>query len=146
VRYKYAMSGPRAPRTFGEWVEAYEERDGCKYVLSPGEEVRYEPGHGFFTYYFDAGEGQLIIPKMCGDGRHWRPVLLMLLLCTRHLGIRRLYCCTKRNPGAFVRAFGGEVVAMDYSCDFETGKSLTLWYIAATPQNLKGGQADGRAF
>jgi hypothetical protein len=128
------MSGPKAPRTFEEWVEAYEERDGSKYVLSPGERPVYDERHperGFFTFYFDVQKKQMIIPKMCGDGRHWKPLILGVLARLKADGlIRRIYCFTKRNPKAFTRIFGGEIVGMEHYCDFETGESSVGWFIA----------------
>jgi hypothetical protein len=128
VRYKHAMKGPK---TFDEWVEAYEERDDCEYILSPREQVRWDPMHGFFTYLFDSKRQQFVIPKMCGNGMHWKPVILKIFRYMKAKGwVKRIYCFTKRNPKAFVRMFGGEVVAMEYFCDFETGKTCSGWHIA----------------
>ena len=73
MRYKYAMSGPDAPRTFDEWVETYEERDDIKFALSPGEKIYWHRYHGFFTILYDEASGTLLVPKMCGDGKYWRP-------------------------------------------------------------------------
>jgi hypothetical protein len=138
VRYKYAMSGPRAPRTFGEWVEAYEERDSdTEYVLTPGERVVYDPAHGFFTHSFDAASREILIPKMCGDGRHWRKEIYRLYRATRHLGVRGVYCCTKRNPVAYMRVLGGTLRRMEVSYDFVTGKNHILWFIFISPEDTK---------
>jgi hypothetical protein len=127
MRYKHNMVGPK---TFEEWVEVYEERDSdTEYVLSPGERVVYDPMHGFFTYYFDAASGEILIPKMCGDGKHWRPLIYKLAKATRHLGIKGVLCCTKRNPVAYMRVIGGALRRMEYAYDFQKGEGRTLWFI-----------------
>jgi hypothetical protein len=137
------MSGPKAPKTFEEWVEAYEERDSdTEYVLTPGERVVYDPARGFFTYSFDAANREILIPKMCGDGRHWRKKIYELYLATRRLGVRGVYCCTKRNPAAYMRVLGGRLVKMEHSYDFVTGKERTLWYIFISPDDTKEGRGD----
>jgi hypothetical protein len=127
------------PKTFEEWVEAYEERDS-DYVLSPGERVVYHPMHGFFTYCFDAENGQILIPKMCGDGKHWRPLIYKLARATKHLGIKTLLCCTKRNPAAYMRVIGGKLKKMEQTYDFTTGKNTILWFISISWDDTKEGR------
>lgn len=135
MRYKHTMTGPK---TFEEWVEVYEERDiGTKYVLSPGERIVFDPMYGFFTYCLDAESRCILVPKMCGDGRHWRSLVLKLAKGTRHLGIKGVLFCTKRNPAAFLRVLGGTLERMEHIYDFKTGRSRTLWYIFVTWGNVK---------
>ncbi|GHV45847.1 hypothetical protein FACS1894204_06130 [Synergistales bacterium] len=130
-----AMTGPK---TLEEWVEVYEERDSdTEYVLSSGERVVYDALHGFFTYAFDPREKLILIPKMCGDGKFWRPKILKMVLATRHLGVRGAYCCTKRNPVAYMRVLGGTLRKMEHVYDFVTGRQHTIWYILITPENTR---------
>ncbi len=127
----------RGPKTFAEWVEAYVERDSdTEYVLTPGERVIFDPMHGFFTYSFDAASNEILVPKMCGDGKYWRPLIYALVLAS---GARGVYCCTKRNPRTYQRILGGELVKMTHEYDFRTGKETTLWYIFITPKDTKEG-------
>lgn len=143
MRYKHTMTGPK---TFEEWVEVYEERDSdTEYVLSPGERIVFDPMHGFFTYCLDAESRCILVPKMCGDGRHWRPLILKLAKEARHLGIKGVLCCTKRNPAVYMRVLGGTLERMEHIYDFKTGRDRTLWYIFITPEDtkvrpLKGGE------
>jgi hypothetical protein len=131
VRYKYAMAGPRAPKNFEQWVEAYEERDGSKFILSPGERIKSDPERGFFTYLFDARGKKMIIPKMCGDGRHWKKEIRKVAEYLKSAGlIGEVYFCTKRNPAAFTRAVGGSIAEMEYYINFETGRTCAAWYIS----------------
>jgi hypothetical protein len=123
------------PKTFDEWVEVYKERDSdTEYVLSPGERPYYDPMYGFFTLAYDAASNEILIPKMCGNGKYWRKVILRLVKVT---GAKGVYCCTKRNPRAYMRILGGELVKMERTYDFRTGKDVTLWYISITPENTK---------
>ncbi len=113
------------------------ERDSdTEYVLTPGERVVWHPMHGFFTYTYDAASGEVLIPKMCGDGKYWRKLIYALVLATDARGV---YCCTKRNPRAFMRVFGGTLVKMTHEYDFRTGRETTLWYLFITPEDAKGG-------
>jgi hypothetical protein len=129
------------PKTFEEWKEAYEERDSdTDYELKPGERVVYDPMYGFFTYYFDAASKEILIPKMCGDGRFWRKQIYKLAKATRHLGVKGVFCCTKRNPVAYMRVIGGTLRRMEYTYDFTTGKSRILWFIFVSWRDTKEGR------
>ena len=136
------MSGPKAPRTFEEWVEAYEERDGSKFALSPGEKIYWHRDHGFFTILYDAGSGTLLVPKMCGDGKYWRPLIYEIAKkgATEGHCLKSLYLCTKRNPAAYMRVIGGTLSKMEYKYDFVTGKGRTIWYISINWENTKEGK------
>jgi hypothetical protein len=125
------------PKTFEEWVEAYEERD-VKYVPVPGERVAWHSMHGFFTYRFDAKDKELQVLKMCGNGKYWRPVIYELLIKGRDkCGLKGAYCCTGRNIRAFLRTFGGTLRRMEHTYDFTTGKSDILWFVFVTAEQLK---------
>jgi hypothetical protein len=128
------------PKTFDEWVEVYEERGDCEYVLSPRERRVWDPMHGFFTYLFDAASGEILIPKMCGDGRYWRKEIYKLARATRHLGVKGVTCCTKRNPFAYMRVLGGTLRKMEHTYDFTTGKGRTLWFIFISWKDTKEGR------
>jgi hypothetical protein len=125
------------PKTFEEWKEAYEER-GNKYILAPGEREKYHPLHGFFTYWYDAESKEIVIPKMCGDGKYWRPLIYKLALAGRRaFGAKGVYCCTEHNPLTWLRIHGGTLRKMEHTYDFTTGKSSTLWFIFITPEDTK---------
>jgi hypothetical protein len=135
----------KGPKSFEEWVRLYEERDSdTEYVLSPGEKIVFDPMYGFFTYCPDMEGKQILVPKMCGDGRHWRPMIYKLCVATRHLGIKGVLCCTKRNPEAYRRVLGGKLVRMEQSYDFRTGKHHILWFIFITPEDTKEKKEDDR--
>lgn len=133
--YRTTMTGPKS---FEEWVAVYEERDSdTEYVLSPGEKVVFDPMHGFFTYLFDAESKELLVPKMCGNGKHWRPLIHKLVKDTQHLGVKGVLCCTKRNPQVYMRVLGGTLKKMEHTYDFTTGKNTTLWFIFITLKDTK---------
>lgn len=123
--------------TFEEWVKRYEKSDDSRFVLARGEQIVFDPEHGFFTYVLNAGDGSLIIPKMCGTLKHWRKLIEKMYYASIPLGVRRVFFCTKRNPFAFIRILGGRLAAMERFCDFERGKDRTVWYIAITTKNYK---------
>jgi len=131
----------KGPKTFEEWVRVYEERDSdTEYVLTPGERVVYDPMHGFFTYAFDAPSKTILIPKMCGDGRHWRALIYKMVQESACLGVKGVLCCTKRNPRAYMRILGGTLKKMEHTYDFMTGKNTTLWFIFITLNDTKEGR------
>jgi hypothetical protein len=128
--FRHRLTGPK---TFAEWVEAYEER-GNEYKLSRGERVVWHPDHGFFTFLFDAANMEILIPKMCGDGKHWRPLIYEMAKAARGLlGVKGVYCCTEYNPRVWQRVHGGRLVKMEHTYDFTTGKSSVLWYFSISP-------------
>jgi hypothetical protein len=141
MKYKHDMVGPKS---LEEWIEVYEERDDSKYLLSPNERVVYDPLHGFFTYCFNAAKGEILIPKMCGDGKYWRPLIYKLAKATQHLGVKSVLCCTKRNPEAYMRIIGGSLRRMEYVYDFQTGRQRTLWFIVISKNDTKEGKEEGR--
>ena len=95
-----------------------------------------DPEHGFFTYIFDPEERVLLIPKICGDGKFWRKLIHGMVAATRCLGVRGVYCCTKRNPRAFTRLFGGRVVKTETR---ENGAVLSYIFITLEDSREKGG-------
>jgi hypothetical protein len=70
----------------------------------------------------------MLIPKMSGDIKYLRNPLVRPAMAT---GAREAYYCTKRNPRAFMRILGGEIVKM------ERVNGSALWYISITWDNLK---------
>jgi hypothetical protein len=125
------------PKSRDEWIRVYEERDSdTEYVTYPGEQMAWHPMHGFFTYFFDPETRLITIPKMCGDGKYWRKVIFEMAQMTRQLlGTRGVYCCTKRNPKAYMRILGGELVKQEHRDD-----GTVLSYIFITFGNTKEGR------
>jgi hypothetical protein len=131
----------KGPKTFEEWVRIYEERDSdTEYVTYPGERRVFDEEYGFFTYWYDAGSRELVIPKMCGDGKHWRNVIYEMVRAAGPEKCRGVLCCTKRNPAAYMRVLGGKLRRVEHSFDFETRKNKTLWFIFITLDDTKEGR------
>ena len=130
----------KGPKTFEEWVKIGEERSGGKYTLSPGEQVVWHTMYGFFSFWYDAENRELIIPKMCGDGRHWRKLIYEMARAAGPELCRGVSCCTKRNPMAYMRILGGKLRRVEHSFDFETKKHETLWFIFITWNDTKEGR------
>jgi hypothetical protein len=125
----------KGPKSRGEWIQAYVDRDSdTEYVTYPGEEMKWDEEHGFFTYLYDAESRLLAIPKMCGDGKHWRKLIYRMVMATRGEPwfIRGAYCCTKRNPAAYMRILGGRLVKQETK---ENGQVLS--FILITPEDFK---------
>lgn len=113
---------------FGAWVHIYEERDQSIFELDEGEELYFDRDLGFFTWQVDPP--YLLIPKMVGNGRVFRPIVLEMFLRLRDvLGLKAVYCCTKRNPKAYMRLLGGRLVKQEV----EDGKTYS--YIEITPED-----------
>jgi hypothetical protein len=130
-------TGVKGPHTLDEWIRIYEERDSdTEYVTYPGERLVWDKDHGFFTFMFDPEERVILIPKMCGDGKYWRERVYEMAAAARHLGVRGVYCCTKRNSEAFTRLFGGRVVKRETK---ENGQALSYILITAEDAKWKDG-------
>ncbi len=141
MKPKHTMRGPK---TFAEWVQIYEERDSdTEYVLSPSEKIVFDPMHGFFTYAFDAASRTILIPKMCGDGKHWRALIHKMVLAGQGIGIKGVLCCTKRNPQAYMRILGGKLTKLEVTYDFTSSKQHFLWFIFISLKDTKEGRDDG---
>jgi len=123
----------KGPLSFGSWVAVYEERDKSRFELADGEELAFDRQHGFFTWKYDFDEHWLLIPKMCGDGRYWRPRIFAMVEALRANGVPCVgaYCVTKRRPEVYMRVLGGELVKQEV--DENTG--IVYSYILVTPEN-----------
>lgn len=131
----------KGPKTFEEWVRVYKERDSdTEYVLYPGEDARWHPMYGFFSFWYDAESRELVIPKMCGDGKYWRKVIYEMVKAAGPEVCRGVLCCTKRNPRAYTRVLGGKLRRLEYTFDFETKKGRALWFIFITMDDTKEGR------
>ena len=120
------------PLPFGAWVRIYEERDESRFELDEREELAFDRQHGFFTWMFDFDTRYLLIPKMCGDGRYWRPHIFAMVKKLREShGCVGAYCVTKRDPRVYMRVLGGELVKQE--CE----DSETYSYILVTPENTR---------
>jgi hypothetical protein len=126
------------PKSRDEWIQAYVDRDSdTEYVTEPGEVMVWDETHGFFTYLFDAESRLLVIPKMCGDGKHWRKLIYRMYRATRGepWWTRGVYCCTKRNPKAYMRILGGRVVKREIKANGQV-----LSFILISPEDTKEGR------
>ena len=132
TRKKLSMKGPY---TFEEWVRIYEERDDSKYVLEPGEQVCWDPEHGFFTFWYDARNKLLCIPKMCGNGRFWRKKIFEMAQAAGKKCVDGVYCCTKRDPKVYMRVLGGKLVKQE-----PAEKGRTISYILISWDDTKEGR------
>lgn len=141
------MSGRRCktpvkgPLPFGAWVNIYEARDESRFELDDREELAFDRRHGFFTWIFDFEKRYLLIPKMCGDGRYWRPhIFAMVKALRKSHGCIGAYCVTKRDPRVYMRVLGGELVKQ------ERESEKTYSYILVTPENtrVKEGTTSGK--
>lgn len=122
----------KGPLPFGNWVHIYEERDHSHFEVSDGEELVFDELHGFFTWKYDFGKKYLLIPKMCGDGKYFRPLIFnMVLELRKAYGCVGAYCVTKRDPRVYMRVLGGELIKQEH--DEKTG--FTYSYILVTPEN-----------
>lgn len=125
---------PKGARPFGAWVRLYEERDGSRFDLTDGEELVFERDKGFFTFAWEPEKKYLLIPKMCGDGRYWRPqILAMVQFLRKELGCVGAYLTTKRKPEVYMRVLGGELVKQEWDAE----RHVTLSYILVTPENTR---------
>lgn len=123
----------KGPKPFGEWVSIYCGKDGSDFILDEREELFFDREHGFFTWMIDPDKKHLLIPKMCGDGRYWRPIIYGMLLWFRDSfgGFESVRFCTKRNPAAYIRLIGGSL------CKQEAHGNKTISWIEVTPENTK---------
>ena len=82
---------------------------------------------------------------MCGDGKYWRGMIYRMCRAAGPELCRGVLCSTKRNPIAYMRVIGGKLRRVEYSFDFETRKSETLWFIFITWDDTKekGGSGIG---
>ena len=127
------MSKIREGKPFGEWVKYYEDKDHSKFMLHENEELCYERDRGFFTWDYNVFQHLLIIPKMCGDGKYFRPKIRRMGLRARQIdsNFKGILFCTKRNPKVYMRIVGGRL----YKQEKEDGKTYS--YILVDPRFTK---------
>lgn len=120
----------KGPKTLDEWIEVYEDRGGddTEFLMSEGETLVWSPEKGFFTWCLDAERKMIVIPKMVGDGRHWRNKLFNMMSLIRHTGVDRVLACSRRPPKVYQRVLGGELYKVEYKYNFLTKKSDALWF------------------
>ncbi len=100
------------PRPFGWWWAKYLRialhPDDCSF--GEMEELFFDPCRGFMCWTITRGMRGLYVTKVCGDGRYWRRrAYEMFAWAKERYGVKYLICCTRRNPDAFCRMFGGEL-------------------------------------
>jgi hypothetical protein len=94
----------------------------------------WDTEHGFFTYTYEPESRLLCIPKMCGDGKHWRKMIHEMALAARDV-CDGVYCCTKRSPKVYMRVLGGKLVKQERK---ENGQVLS--YILISFDDTKEGR------
>ncbi len=124
----------KGPKTLEEWIAVYEERCGGegRFVLAPDEKVVWDKDNGFFTWCLDAERKMIVIPKMAGNGRHWRKKIFEMMDTIRGTGVNRILTCSRRNPKVYQRVHGGKLYKMEHKHNFVTGESSTLWWYIVT--------------
>lgn len=135
----------KGPKTLDEWIEVYEDRGGddTEFLMSEGETLVWSPEKGFFTWCLDAERKMIVIPKMVGDGRHWRNKLFNMMSLIRHTGVDRVLACSRRPPKVYQRVLGGELYKVEYKYNFLTKKSDALWfYIISFSDTKEDGNRD----
>lgn len=140
------MSDFSGPKSFEEWVEVYERRagDDVHFVITPGEQIFYNPDKGFFSYWIDHENKRLLIPKMCGDGKFLRQVVFQMVRELEPLGFRKIMCCSRRRPEVYLRVLGGEFDHMEERFNINTGKKEPLYYYTVTLDDTKEAKKDGQ--
>lgn len=99
------------PRPFGWWLSQYGKSVGssdCRF--GEFEELFYDQTRGFMCWELLDHGHTLYITKVCGDGRYWRNrAYEMFRTGKTHYGLKTLRCCTRHDPTAFMRLFGGSL-------------------------------------
>lgn len=127
------------PKTFEEWVEVYNRRagDDVHFQLVEGEQVFYNPEHGFFTWWVDHKKKRLVIPKMAGDGKFLRHVIFKMVKELEPLGFREILCCSRRRPEVYLRVLGGRFESMEETVNLNTGRKEPLYYYVVSLDDTK---------
>lgn len=112
------------PRPFGWWLSQYGKSVGssdCRF--GNREELFYDPLLGFMCWELTPDLKGLYITKVCGDGGHWRDVAWdMFRRGKKNYGLKYMKCCTRHNPAAFMRMFGGSIERVE-----ERGGGQLYW-------------------
>ena len=99
------------PRPFGFWWKLYSDKVKGDAHFLDFEQLFYEPCHGFMTWSLSPDGKVLTIHKASGDGKYWKErAYAMFELGKVQYGLKKMQVCTVRNPEAFARFFGGDVV------------------------------------
>lgn len=91
--------------TLYDWIQFYYKKTGEYPNAYPGSEFIFHEEHGFCVFIKD--DDVLIVGEVCGDGRYW---LRYLTNKAKEFGCTKLRAATKRNPAAYSRFFGAELV------------------------------------
>ena len=129
----------KGPKTLDEWIEVYEDRGGddTEFIMNPDETLVWNPENGFFSWCLDAERKMIVIPKMVGNGRHWRNTIFRMMSMIRHTGVDRVLVCSRRPPKVYLRVHGGELYKVEYKYNFLTKKSDALWFYIISFSNTK---------
>ena len=104
------------PRPFGFWWKMYADKVKGDAHFLEFEQLFFDPCHGFMTWSLSPNGKVLTIHKVAGDGRYWKEkAYQMFELGKKQYGLKKMQTCTIRNPNAFARFFGGEIVAKEVS-------------------------------
>lgn len=125
----------KVPRPFGWWLDKFKNEVGADEKFGKWEELFYDPYNGFMTWELSHDGKILYVVKMCGDGRYWRGIIYKMFADAKKHGAEKLRCCTRHNPKAFSRLFGGTVYKA------ELAKGLPLYWLETTEVfNKQGGK------
>jgi hypothetical protein len=91
-----------------KWIEMYELKMGEAFTYDPEKEkCIWHPDHGIATWSIDKKNNAIIANKVVGDGKYWENILIDI---ARFFGCTRLMAYTTRNPKAWKRAYGMDVI------------------------------------
>lgn len=92
------------------WIKLFETRAKCPFRVADNEKVMGNPEKGFLGYILDVHNMDVIITKMCGDGKYWYNKIIEFMTLAKPEGWLHCKFSTVRDPKAFKRFVGGEVI------------------------------------
>ena len=97
------------------WLDWYVQHGGQKDLnLRDDETVLFHEEHGFISFF--VLDDVLHIHHMVGNGKYWVNIIKQIM---KMLHLTKIRWCTKRNPNAWIRKYGGHVLGYYMECDFD---------------------------
>jgi hypothetical protein len=93
-----------------KWVRLYEQKTRSPFIIHKNERIVQNADKGFLGYTLDVHNKDVLITKMCGDGKFWYNRIVDLMKLMKADGWLHCKFSTPRNPEAFKRFVGGEVI------------------------------------